>query len=172
MPEVPVADAAIVASLDQLDSPDRRAAVAALYDALSGPLYGVALGMSACPEKAQTICLQVFSYLCRNHSEYDPKRESLVQWATQLAHRFAVLAGDEHRTSDLLRSERLSDEQRHDLAQAYFGGLTYYEIARHRGTEPQRVAETLSAGLRSLSRPAATDRSAPIHLGGGAEHPV
>lgn len=155
MPETPAADSAIAASLGRLDSAERNAALSTLYDALSGPLYGVGLGLSGCPEKAQTICLQVFSYLCRNHGEYDPGRESLLQWVTQLAHRFALLLDDdgravERRSAGLVRSDRLSDEQRRDLARAYFGGLTYCEIARNRGADPQHVAAGLSEGLRSL----------------------
>jgi DNA-directed RNA polymerase specialized sigma24 family protein len=154
MPQTPATAAAIAASLGRLDSAERSAALSTLYDALSGPLYGVALELSGRPEKAHTICFHVFSYLCRNHGEYDPRRGSLLQWVTQLAHRFALLLDDERaverRTSGLVRSDRLSDEQRRDLARAYFGGLTYYEIARNRGADPQHVAAELSEGLRSL----------------------
>ncbi|WP_328997946.1 hypothetical protein OHA18_26185 [Kribbella sp. NBC_00709] len=150
---------------------DRTAAVGGdfseLYDALSGTLYGLALRLCETPELAEKVCSQVFVHLYHHGSEHDATRMTVMQWATQLTHRFALLSAvderaTEERAAELLDADNecseLSGDQRHDLANAYFGGLTYREIARHRGADPNQVCVALSGALQHFRHRQAAGR--------------
>lgn len=163
-------EARCAATLARLQSPDGDAAaiMSELYDVLAPRLYGIAVRLCGCPDLAQTVCAQVFCHLRRHHADFDPAHGTVTQWATQLTHRFALLAtGDQQatqqRTVDLLDSlsavRGLSNDQRHDLADAYFGGLTYREIARQRGVAPDQISTTLRASLRRVRTATSSDDS-------------
>lgn len=126
-----------------------------LYDLLAGSLYGVALELCACPDAAASVCTDVFVHMSRHPHDYDRASGSVLQWAAQLVHRFALLAAvdeqtAERRTIRLAPRTFLSEQECDDLSQAYFSGLTYHEIARRRETTPTAVSTTLSTGLRRL----------------------
>lgn len=128
-----------------------------LYDLLSATIYGLALRLCSTPAGAGSVCTKVFSYICRNHTEYDANRTTVMQWVTQLTYRFAVLSADEdaasRRVAEVLPCDELTARQRHDLVAAYFGGLTYREIARRTGADPSQVCDTLRSALRGLQAP-------------------
>lgn len=138
-----------LARLGAVDGPSE------LYDALAGTVYGLALRLCDSPGAAASVCAAVFDYVCRNQGEYDPTRMTVSQWASQLTHRFAVLASGDaastaRRAGETVDCGSLTGRQREDLVDAYFGGLTYREIARRRGTAPDQIVTALQRSLHQL----------------------
>jgi RNA polymerase sigma-70 factor (ECF subfamily) len=132
-------------------------AVAALYDAYAGPIFGFGLRRLGNAALAEELVQLVMTRLWRTADRYDPARGSVRTWVFTMARSTAI---DLHRrqprseptatvpehadTVDeldaLLRAEavraamdRLSDEHREVLDLAYFRGYSQAEIAHRRG---------------------------------------
>ncbi len=59
-------------------------AFAALYDRLSGPLYGLCLRMAGAESEAEDILQESFLTIWRRAASYDPTRGSVFNWAVHL----------------------------------------------------------------------------------------
>lgn len=59
-------------------------AFAAIYDRLSGPLYGLCLRMAGAESEAEDILQEAFLTIWRRAATYDPARGSVFNWAVHL----------------------------------------------------------------------------------------
>ena len=59
-------------------------AFAALYDRLSGPLYGLCLRMAGAESEAEDILQEAFLTIWRRAGTFDPTRGSVFNWALHL----------------------------------------------------------------------------------------
>lgn len=132
-------------------------AVAALYDAYAGPLYGFGLRRLGDPALAEELVQSVMTRMWRFSDRYEPSRGSVRTWVFTMARTTAIdlyrrqpraePAGDFPEQADmvdelerLLRAEavraaldRLGAKHREVLDLAYFRGLSQAEIADHLG---------------------------------------
>lgn len=127
-------------------------AMAAVYDAFAGPVYGFGLRRLGHPELAEELVQSVMLRVWQRAARYEPDRGSVRAWVFAIARSTAI---DIHRRQppgteqlpelpdggadeldDLIRAEavraaldRLSDEHREVLNLAYVRGLRQSEIA-------------------------------------------
>lgn len=80
------AQAALVAAMARGD----KAALAALYDQLSGPLYSLAVRMLGDTAEAQDLTQDIFLQLWRTAASYEPGRGSVFSWAVTLTRNRAI----------------------------------------------------------------------------------
>jgi RNA polymerase sigma-70 factor (ECF subfamily) len=78
--------AALVAAMGRGD----QAAMAALYDQLSGPLYSLAHRMLGDTGEAQDLTQDIFLQLWRTAASYEPSRGSVFSWAATLTRNRAI----------------------------------------------------------------------------------
>jgi RNA polymerase sigma-70 factor, ECF subfamily len=76
----------LVAAMAQGD----KAALAALYDQLAGPLYSLACRMLGDATEAQDLTQDIFLQLWRTAASYDPGRGSVFSWAVTLIRNRAI----------------------------------------------------------------------------------
>jgi RNA polymerase sigma-70 factor (ECF subfamily) len=67
-----------------------KAAMAALYDQLSGPLYSLACRMLGDAAEAQDLTQEIFLQLWRTAGTYEPGRGSVFSWAATLTRNRAI----------------------------------------------------------------------------------
>lgn len=67
-----------------------KAALSALYDQLSGPLYSLAYRMLADPTEAQDLIQDIFLQAWRTAGTYDPSRGSVFSWLATLVRNRAI----------------------------------------------------------------------------------
>jgi RNA polymerase sigma-70 factor (ECF subfamily) len=67
-----------------------KAALSALYDQLSGPLYSLAYRMLADPTEAQDLIQDIFLQAWRTAGSYDPGRGSVFSWLATLVRNRAI----------------------------------------------------------------------------------
>lgn len=135
-----------------------RDAFAAVFDALSGAVYGVALRVARDPALAEEIAQETFLDVWRRATRYDPARASVRTWVTTIAHRRAVdvvrsseaarrrdaqsipevvsheeaaekLIADEEQSQVRDCMDTLTDIQQESIRLAYYSGYTYPEVA-------------------------------------------
>ena len=153
-------------------------ALSTLYDLTSELVYGVALRVIRSPEMAEEVTQEVFLQIWEQASSFDPERGSAKAWIATLAHRRAVdatrrsqsardredkvpadlpmndvadraIAADEHsRLRNALSS--LTELQYEAIEMAYFGGLTYREVADRLDTPLGTVKSRMRDGLMRL----------------------
>ncbi|WP_205745572.1 sigma-70 family RNA polymerase sigma factor [Egibacter rhizosphaerae] len=136
-----------------------RGALAALYDAYAGPLYGFALRRLGDAALAEELVQQVLLQVWRHAGRYDPQRGSVRTWIMAIARNATV---DLHRRrpadrptwplpdravpdendelehllqAEMVRAalERLSHEHRRVLELVYFRGCSQAEAAEQLG---------------------------------------
>lgn len=152
---------ASISLVDQLRTGD-KAAMAKLYDAYAGMVYGVVLKMIREEELAREIVQDVFIKVWKNISSYDESKARLSTWIMNIARNRcideirsktfknqkenqslddSVYEVDKGNNAELkvdtigLRSvvERLRPEQKKLLELVYFGGYTHGEAAKELG---------------------------------------
>jgi RNA polymerase sigma-70 factor (ECF subfamily) len=149
------------------------AALAALYDATSRQVYGLALRILRDRGEAEEVALDVYLHVWQGAGRYDAGRGSVETWLCTLARsraidRLRARVRHDARHSALDAADGLEDaapgpetevvqndtarrvrralgalpsEQRRAVAAAYFGGLSYAEVARVLG-EPEGTVKT------------------------------
>lgn len=156
-------------------------AFAALYDRTCARLYGVALQVLQDPTSAQEVTERVYLQIWAN-ARFDPRREGSPQaWLTTLTHRAAVQRaraepGCTARTS--LRSngnrvggchcvidavghhpaggDALNDSQRETITLAYYGALTYQQVAELLEVPQSTIRSRIRAALTRLGESVGT----------------
>lgn len=135
-----------------------RQAFEELYDALSGPVYGLARRVVRDPARAEDVAQEVFLEVWRKAPDFDAARGRAKTWVMTIAHRRAVDAvrrseaqrrQDHHGAPDevsfdepgdrVIEAEEhsavrecldtLTDLQLESVRLAYFNGYTYNEVA-------------------------------------------
>lgn len=134
------------------------AAFAGLYDALCGPVYGLARRVVRDPERAEDVAQEVFLEVWRKAPTYEPSRGTAKTWVLTIAHRRAVDAVRRNEASRKYEARTVVDDVQHDspadallereerqrvrncletltdlqlesVQLAYFNGYTYSEVA-------------------------------------------
>ena len=149
-----------------------------LYDQTSSMVYGLALRVVRSEAMAEEITQEVYLQVWRQASGFDAQRGSVKSWMATLAHRRAVdvvrrsqsardrelkvpadgpeadiaeiaILGDER---DRVRAalSSLTDLQFQVIEMAYFGGLTYREVAERLDTPLATVKTRIRDGLTRL----------------------
>jgi RNA polymerase sigma-70 factor (ECF subfamily) len=157
-------------------------ALARIYDDYSATVYGLALHITGSRGAAEEITQDVFVRLWEQPDRYDPARGGLRPWLATMARRRAVdwlrrsgrqrervegLVRERWRAADRAADaahvavrtavDRLPEVNRRVLLLAYYGGLTYGDVANalgipegtvksHMRTALQRLAADLAAG--------------------------
>lgn len=149
-------------------------AVAAIFDAYAGPLYGFGLRRLGDPTLAEELVQAVMTRVWRLAGRYDPDRGSVRTWIFTIARSIAVdLYRRQPRAEPraqlpergevveelegLLRAEavraaldRLSDEHREVIDLAYYRGLSQAEIAERLGLPLGTVKSRTFYGLKAF----------------------
>lgn len=148
------------------------------YDRFGGAVYSVALKVLRSPELAEDVVQETFVAFWNSPEKFDPSRGSLKTYLLTIAHRRAVdiVRSEEARsrrelippdpdytsvedeiltraTSDRVRQAltELKDHERKAITMAYFGGLTYVEVARSLGDPEGTVKSRIRNGMRKLA---------------------
>lgn len=147
-------------------------ALAALYDAFAGPVYGFGLKRLGDPGLAEELVQAVLLRVWRDARRYEPERASVRTWVFTIARSTAI---DLHRRQprpteqlpdvtdtldeleDLIRAEavraaleRLTDEHREVLDLAYVHGLPQRGIAERLGLPLGTVKSRTFYALRAF----------------------
>jgi RNA polymerase sigma-70 factor (ECF subfamily) len=153
-------------------------AFSGLYDQTSAMVYGLALRVVRSEAMAEEVTQEVFLQVWRKSSDFDPNRGSVKAWIATLAHRRAVDAvrrsqGSRDREvkvpveppapdvaeAAIATDERervrsalgaLTDLQLQVIEMAYFGGLTYREVAERLDTPLATVKTRIRDGLTRM----------------------
>ena len=171
--------------LTQVRDGDREA-FSRLYDLLSPLVFGMALKTTKSRAIAEEVTQEVFIQVWRQADRFDPARGSARSWVATMAHRRSVdavrrsqSATDREEASlpsqpdpDVAEQVIVSDErqrvraalshltglQREAIELAYFGGLTYREVAERLDAPLGTVKTRMRDGLaRIRSAMEATD---------------
>ena len=158
-----------------------RDAFSALYDQLAPIVFGLAIRTTKSRALAEEVTQEVFIQVWRQAERFDPSKGSARSWVATLAHRRSVDAvrraqassdRDEAVPPELPREDvadevveieerrrlraalqELTDLQREAIELAYFGALTYREVAERLdaplGTVKTRMRDGL-AKMRSI----------------------
>ncbi len=149
-----------------------------LYDQTSSMIYGLALRVVRSEALAEEVTQEVYLQVWRQASGFDAQRGSVKSWMATMAHRRAVdvvrrsqsardrefkvpadgpvadvaemaILGDER---DRVRAalSSLTDLQFQVIEMAYFGGLTYREVAERLDTPLATVKTRIRDGLTRL----------------------
>lgn len=167
-------DAALVAAVVGGD----RAALETVFQQYGGAIKSMAMRVLRNETLAEDVVQDVFVSFWKAPHKYDPDRGTLRTFLVTLAHRRAVDAvrSEEARhrreekvpedvapsiddevwartLSDSVRValEDLSDGERDAISLAYFGGLSYVEVANRLGAPEGTVKSRIRSGMRKLS---------------------
>jgi len=149
-----------------------------LYDQTSSMVYGLALRVVRSEAMAEEVTQEVYLQVWRQSSGFDVQRGSVKSWMATMAHRRAVdvvrrsqsardrelkvpASGPEADVAEMaiLGDERdrvraalssLTDLQFQVIEMAYFGGLTYREVAERLDTPLATVKTRIRDGLTRL----------------------
>jgi RNA polymerase sigma-70 factor, ECF subfamily len=156
-----------------------RDAFTALYDAIAPRVYGLIRRVLRDPAIAEEVAQEALVEVWRASARFDPSRGSAAGWIFTIAHRRAVdrvraeqaAADRERRTAttsvpfdDVIEevTARLEQQevrrclraltrlQREAILLAYYGGLTYREVADRLGTALPTVKTRMRDGLIRL----------------------
>ena len=157
-----------------------ESAFAAVYDALSASVYGMARRVIRDPSRAEEVSQEVFIQLWKTAARFDPERGSARSWVLTMAHRRAVdavrhdqaasnrdhkyvssngPAFNEVEESVTLSLEHeqvrrclagLTDLQREAVNLAYYQGYTYAEVAEALNVNPATIKTRIRDGIVRL----------------------
>ena len=165
--------------LDRLVAGDHDA-LREVYDQYASFVYGLALRVIGDPRAAEDVSQDVFVSVWERPGAFDPDRGGLRTWLGTLAHRRAVdhVRREEARrrraqrdaaravsppdveeiatavlTAERVRAavEALPDDQRRAVELAYFGALTYRQVAIELGIPEGTAKSRLRLGLRRIA---------------------
>lgn len=154
------------------------AAFSRVYDLTSGMVYGLVLRVIRSPEMADEVTQEVYLQIWEQAEAFDPERGSARSWIATLAHRRAVDAVRRSQSSrdreekalpevpqdDVADSAMEADEhsrvraalasltplQYEAIEMAYYGGMTYREVAERLDTPLGTVKSRMRDGLMKL----------------------
>jgi RNA polymerase sigma-70 factor (ECF subfamily) len=147
-----------------------KAALSALYDQLSGPLYSLAYRMLADPTEAQDLIQDIFLQAWRTAASYDATRGSVFSWLATLVRNRAIdrirmrqrraellsqaapdlqPAGGEDSSSSLWRHEK-AEAVRSALAGLAADQQQAIELAYFSGLTQQEIAARLNEPLGTI----------------------
>ncbi|MFW0791017.1 ECF RNA polymerase sigma factor SigK [Gordonia sp. CPCC 205333] len=151
-----------------------------LFDALAPQTFGLAQRVVASAARAEEVVQETWLQVWRNADQFDPDRGSAAAWILTMTRRRAIdavrhdqaaihrdvayhaqQAPDYDRVSEAVvasdESQRvrrcldgLTDLQREAIDLAYYGGLTYVEVASSLECNPATVKTRIRDGLRRL----------------------
>ncbi|MCI0425037.1 MAG: sigma-70 family RNA polymerase sigma factor [Actinobacteria bacterium] len=157
---------------------DDREAFSRLYDIMSSLVYGLALRITRSRMHAEEVTQEVFVQVWSQAARFDPASGSARAWVSTIAHRRSVdvvrrsqstrnreegmnpepdrtdiaedvVEADERERVRSALSE-LSDLQRQAIEMAYFGGMTYRQVAEALGTPLGTVKTRMRDGLARI----------------------
>lgn len=167
-------DAALVNAVTNGD----RGALESVFEQYGGAVKAMALRVLRNETLAEDVAQDVFVSFWKAPHKYDPNRGTLRTFLVTLAHRRAVdtVRSEEARVrreekvpedvapsiddevwtrtlSDSVRQalEDLSEAEREAISLAYFGGLSYVEVAKRLGAPEGTVKSRIRSGMRKLS---------------------
>lgn len=150
----------------------------AIYDRFGGAVHSVALKVLRNPQLAEDVVQETFVTFWNSPGRFDPERGSLKTYLLTIAHRRAVdiVRSEEARarrelvppdpdytsveeeiltraTSDRVHKALvgLDENERKAITMAYFGGLTYVEVADRLGAPEGTVKSRIRNGMRKLA---------------------
>ncbi len=155
-----------------------RAALEELYKAYGGAVKSLASRVLRDEALAEDVVQDTFVGFWRSPGKYDPSRGSLRTFLLTIAHRRAVdtVRSEQARTrrelvppdpdhfdlvDEVLAGELaqevqralsgLPEGERQAIAMAYFGGLSYVEVARRLGAPEGTVKSRIRSGMQKLA---------------------
>lgn len=167
-------DADLQSGVQSRDQTDLKA----IYDRFGGAVYSVAIKVLGNRDLAEDVVQETFVTFWNFPEKFDPSRGSLKTYLLTIAHRRAVdiVRSEEARTrremvppdpdytsveDEILTratSERvrraltaLEENERKAITMAYFGGLTYVEVANRLGAPEGTVKSRIRNGMRKLA---------------------
>ncbi len=178
-PTTDVARARLVEALVATGAED-RAAFSTLYKLTSAKLFGVCLRICGDRGAAEDVLSEVYLTIWRRAGAFEPGRASPISWLATIARNRAIdwrrsagrktmvmlddapdvpdpdpsaeenlIQGDEDRRLHLCLDE-LEDKQRGAIRTAFFGGLTYAELAERDGVPLGTMKSWVRRGLIRL----------------------
>lgn len=167
-------DADLVSGVESRDQLDLKA----IYDRFGGAVYTIALKVLRNPDLAEDVVQETFVTFWNSPARFDSTRGSLKTYLLTIAHRRAVdiVRSEEARarrelippdpdytsveeeilaraTSDRVHHAltALEENERKAITMAYFGGLTYVEVAERLGAPEGTVKSRIRNGMRKLA---------------------
>ena len=154
-------------------------AFAALYDAVSGRVYGLALRITRNHALAEEVAQDVMVEVWRMAPRFDARRGSGIGWILMMAHRRAVdrvrrtsssrardardaalqpvqepiderIVRDDERREVTMALRGLTDLQRQAIELAYYEGYTYREVAERLEVPEGTAKSRMRDGIRQL----------------------
>jgi RNA polymerase sigma-70 factor (ECF subfamily) len=156
-----------------------QTAFAALYDAVSGRVYGLAVRITRNHALAEEVAQDVMVDVWRMAPRFDARRGSGIGWILMMAHRRAVdrvrrtsssrardardaavqpvqepidegIVRDDERREVAMALRGLTDLQRQAIELAYYEGYTYREVAERLEVPEGTAKSRLRDGIRQL----------------------
>ncbi|MBS2938569.1 hypothetical protein KDN32_12540 [Nocardioides sp. J2M5] len=133
------------------------AALAALYDATSASVFGLALNVLGDEDLAADVTVQTFAEVWRAAPHLTPDHGPADAWIVATGHRLAVAqvrtGGSAVPVGPHLANPLLDDlpaDEQHAIRLTYFGGRTCAEVARRTGTDDHVVVGRIGSALRAI----------------------
>ncbi|WP_033220550.1 sigma-70 family RNA polymerase sigma factor [Kitasatospora phosalacinea] len=115
-------------------------AFAALYDAVSGPVFGLVRRVVRDPAQSEEVTQEVLLEVWRTAARYRAERGEVLPWVLTIAHRRAV---------DRVRSAQAAADRDRRVAAATHGGTPYDEVAEQ--VEGRLEREQVRRCLKTLT---------------------
>lgn len=132
-------------------------ALAALYDATSTSVFGLALNVLGDEELAVEVTRLTYAQVWRGAAAYSTAHGPVAAWIVATTHRLAVAHVRTHGTAVPVGPhaantwlDDLAPDEQHIVRLAYFGGRTYTEVARSTGADEHATAGRLGSALRAI----------------------